>query len=841
MRGGWTVAAVGFGIAASLLANAPLAFHASEAIVTHSVDCGKAGCADSLLHLWIVGEAGRRLVHHPLSVFDANIFHPLHHALAFSDAALAMAAGALPVTALTGNPIVGFNCAYLSTAAVSFLGLFFLVRRITGDPRAALLAGLLFVMGPARWEFRGHVFALAMLWTPFILHATLRLADRPSMVRGLWLVLVVLLHFQSGAYFAIMLPFLLVPWVFVLAVFGPWPWSRWLVAGAVLVVAHGLGAFTFLPYATVREVLQMAPRPSYFPMSSRWYWGPYAHPIDYVRGWFAGPRGVGMDSPLPVVLLVLAALVTRLRPGRPPAPAERVHLAATLAFGFGSVLTSIGPEHPILFFLQTPLVWISRIPGVNSLRGAHRFVLLAALASTTVAGIAIARILRPLGRAQAAAVVAALVALVLLDGRLLREGVALTRMMTPANVPEHYRWLATTPPDTAILELPYGAWDKETRYMVASLYHGRRLMNGYSAIIPRYVELIERFPDAPTLASLADAGIAYVFVHEADFPRTPRGTAALQRMQEATLPQRRFGDTIVFTIPPAPPASPPVDPALPREAWRPLGDDPDLARAADGDLATHWTAGVDAERRFRIAFAHETIVSDIVVLLGRHVLEYPRGYAVSASLDGTTWEDIGGETVTHLPFASYRVDPERTELRLQMRPTRARSIEIRVPAGQALGAPAHWGIHELRVHGRIADATARSPRAGDVPDGQLGTGPLEQLEAGERGEIGVDRIVDGVAVLANAAAKLRDLTPTGPLDRRDEGAQIGGAGELVTAMIRQHDPSILRLPFLEIAHEELAQHPDQISLRIDDRYRAAGDQRVGMLGIVTANDLDGER
>ena len=715
MRGGWTVAAIGFGVAASVIATAPLAWHAADSIVTFSTDCGKLGCADSLLHLWIVGEGGRRFFQHPLSVFDANIFHPLRGTLAYSDAGLAIAAGAAPVSALAGNPLVGFNCAYLSTFALGFLGVFLLVRRITGDPRAALVAGLLFAVAPARWEFRGHIFALATLWIPFILLATLRLVERPSALRALWLAIVVVLHFQSGAYFAIILPLLLVPWVIVLALFGPWPWRHWLVAMPVLVLAHALGALTFLPYVTAREVLQMAPRRGYFPMPSRWYWSPYAHPLAYVTSWFVGPRGIGMDSPLPVVLLVLATVVARFRARQPVVPVERTHLAAMIAFAIAAVLTSIGPEHPFIFFLQTPLVWIGNMPGMSSLRGANRFVQLAAFAGAIIGGIALARLLRGLGSTAAGVVVAAVVALVLLDGRCLREGSPLTHMMTPAEVPEHYRWLATTPADTAVLELPYGFWDKETRYMVASLHHGRRLMNGYSALNPRFPEWTERFPDPPSLEALADAGIGYVMVHTAEYLRSARGTEAVRHMQSASLPERRFGDTIVFTIPPAPRDPPPADPPLPRERWHPVGDDPDLARAADGDLDTHWTAPADKDGRFRITFAESTVVSDVVLLLGRHVLEYPRGYSVAASLDDSTWEEIGGEPVTRPPFASYRADADHTELRLRLRPTRTRSIEIRVPGGPRVGAPAHWGIHELRVHGRIETASAR----GQLPDGDL--------------------------------------------------------------------------------------------------------------------------
>lgn len=106
--------------------------------------------------------------------FHARIFHPQPRALAYSDHLFAQAVQALPVYALTGNPILAYNLLFLSTFVLSGLGVFLLVRELTGHAWAAFLAGLLFAFAPYRLAHLSHLALLSAQWMPFALYGLRR-------------------------------------------------------------------------------------------------------------------------------------------------------------------------------------------------------------------------------------------------------------------------------------------------------------------------------------------------------------------------------------------------------------------------------------------------------------------------------------------------------------------------------------------------------------------------------------------------------------------------------------------------------------------------------------------
>ncbi len=82
--------------------------------------------------------------------WNANIFYPEPLTLAYSEHLFAQAVQILPVYALTGNVILSYNLLFLSTFVLSGLGMFLLVRDITGSARAGLVAGLIYAFAPYR-------------------------------------------------------------------------------------------------------------------------------------------------------------------------------------------------------------------------------------------------------------------------------------------------------------------------------------------------------------------------------------------------------------------------------------------------------------------------------------------------------------------------------------------------------------------------------------------------------------------------------------------------------------------------------------------------------------------
>jgi hypothetical protein len=232
--------------------------------------------------------------------------------------------------------------------------------------------------------------------------------------------------------------------------------------------------------------------------------------------------------------------------------------------------------------------------------------------------------------------------------------------------------------------------------MLHSLYHGRRLVNGYSAIIPRLGGLLWRFPEVSSIEALQAADVRYVIVHR---DGAPGGGASIDAIRRAGLQYREFGEALVVEIPPAGASAPTPPPGeeLDRSRWRLTGSAPGAELAADGDTTTHWQDWIaDRESFLRVDFGREEMVTGVTLWLGAHFREYPERYHLRASLDGTKWFRVGGARHTRPPLASYRRDHLDLEVPLPMRPVPARHLELLVPRAGPMGT-AFWGVHELQI------------------------------------------------------------------------------------------------------------------------------------------------
>lgn len=123
--------------------------------------------------LWWGADHAVRLLSGQFDAFhrfwDANIFYPHPLTLAYAEHLIPQALQILPVFALTRNLVLCYNLLFLSTFVLSGLGMFLLVRALTGNPRAAFLAGLFYAFTPYRLAQVGHVQVLSSQWMPFVL------------------------------------------------------------------------------------------------------------------------------------------------------------------------------------------------------------------------------------------------------------------------------------------------------------------------------------------------------------------------------------------------------------------------------------------------------------------------------------------------------------------------------------------------------------------------------------------------------------------------------------------------------------------------------------------------
>jgi hypothetical protein len=218
---------------------------------------------DPLLNAWILAWNAERLLQilggdigAIRGYFDANIFHPEPLALAYSEHLFAQALQILPVYALTGNVILCYNLLFISTFVLSGAGTYLLVRHLTGSPRAAFVAGLIYAFVPYRMTQAPHLQVMSSQWMPFALYGLRRYFDtrrvRPLAGAGLALLAQ---NLSCGYYLLYFSPFVAAYVLYELAdrrELGDWRrWAALTLAGLAVVAL----TLPFLrPYLALRDL-----------------------------------------------------------------------------------------------------------------------------------------------------------------------------------------------------------------------------------------------------------------------------------------------------------------------------------------------------------------------------------------------------------------------------------------------------------------------------------------------------------------------------------------------------------------------------------------------------------
>ena len=122
---------------------------------------------DDELFIWTLAWDAHAFLRQPLSIFDANIFAPERHTLAYSENLIGSAFIAAPVIWLTGNHVLALNAVVLLSCALCGLGAYVLGRRVGLGLPAALLCGIVFAFSPARFFRNPQLHIGAVQWLPF--------------------------------------------------------------------------------------------------------------------------------------------------------------------------------------------------------------------------------------------------------------------------------------------------------------------------------------------------------------------------------------------------------------------------------------------------------------------------------------------------------------------------------------------------------------------------------------------------------------------------------------------------------------------------------------------------
>lgn len=476
--------------------------------------------ADAQLNAWIVAWIAHQLPRAPLSLFEANIFHPAGNALAFSEPLIVPALLGAPVAWAGGSPVLAFNLLLLAGLTLTALAGYGVALAWTRDRGAALVAGSLLAFNTQTLTRLPHLQALHAYGLPLALFFGDRLVVRPGRGAALGLAASMVLLVYTSGYLAVFAAIIL--GVMIAVRVPEWRLHARRTAAAfalAAVVASALALPVYLPYrraALDQGMVRTLEGAGEFSATPRGYL--VSSGRLHASTWSARFQGNPVDAFFPgaaAAILTAVALAARAAERR-----QRGRVTMLAAAGLTGVVLSLGPATPIYGWL------FEVFPPMQGLRAAARFGGLFLLAVALLAALGLARLRagRP-ARGRAALALAALAAVNL-------EALTAPFTYRPFDgIPRVYALLAREPGPVVLAETPFyppHAVFENGEYVLNSTAHWRPLMNGYSGYVPETYRQVAwtfwYFPEERAIAAMKAAGVTHVTVHPRRFGREAAAT-----------------------------------------------------------------------------------------------------------------------------------------------------------------------------------------------------------------------------------------------------------------------------------------------------------------------------
>ncbi len=463
--------------------------------------------ADTMLNEWAVSWVAHQLPRAPTRLFEANIFHPHPHTLAYSEPLILPGLMGAPLRWLGATPVLTYNVLLLVGFTLAGLAMYVAVAVWTKDHLAAVVAGAVFAFNAHTMTRLPHLQAIHTAGLPLAVLALDRLLTRGRTRDAMWMACFVLLcaltsgHLVVFAVFALSAALLARPEVW-------WTARRVAVlvrlAGAAVVTLL-VGLLVLWPYQTLNTQMGfrrpldglLAAGPWSYLSTAAWiHYELWSHRVFRVlteETLFPGFAALGLCG------VALAVRQTELA-------AQRRMFVAIGVVGF---VMSLGTATPLYGWLY------SLVPPVQGIRSAARFGFLVVVAVAALAGfgLAIMRARWPGRRMTMVAV--GVMALVTIEA--LHAPIPYVAYDGISNI---YGLIAEDPERVAVLELPIFSGQSvhnNATYMLASTTHWKPLLNGYSGYKPPGFDATARrlmqFPSPSVLDILRELHVRYVVLH----------------------------------------------------------------------------------------------------------------------------------------------------------------------------------------------------------------------------------------------------------------------------------------------------------------------------------------
>lgn len=524
--------------AALLYATWPLPLRMEDGLILSTDGIVSWNRLDVDLVAWILGWGAHALATDPMSLFQANIFHPAPNSLASSEHLLGLQVFAAPIFWASGNAVLAYNVTVLVTSWLTAMTMFLVARQWTGSAVAGLVAGAAFAFSPGIAREFSRLNESPLYLFPVVVLLAWKAAEAPTLRLLVALALATSLQALTGMYIAYELAFValaIAPGIVLHA-------RAHRRTGIAPLAAMGIGLATLIPLA-----------------------------LPYLRAKSSGaiPAGDATDYAINILSTSVTdnvlrlgallswpiALVALLGLFRGPARTRFLRLGLGLAIVLG-VLIAAGTQSPGVFQFFRAIM-----PGFENVRLPARFLVISVFAGALAGGLGVGVVLDWLrARGSSPARVGAAVATVAAMALLFRVPTSPPKLRDMPRTPVDwavYDYLAAREGKGAVLELPiFGSpFDAGTavatgQYMIGSTRHWKPILNGYSGYYPGSHEIASvlgrGLPDARAFRDLCDFfDFEWIVVHGDRMPRRARS------FLDAGLPIEpvvRFGRDAVYRV-----------------------------------------------------------------------------------------------------------------------------------------------------------------------------------------------------------------------------------------------------------------------------------------------------
>jgi hypothetical protein len=206
---------------------------------------------------------------------NPDMFYPFGYPVTFSETTLANTIPALPLTLLFGE-VIAYNLTMLISFALSGLGMYLLVLRLTGSRLAGLVSGVVFAFCPYRMAHlgAGHLPLMGTQWLPLLILYLDRMLARQRALDGVMAAMFYALGALTAWYYAYI--FALTGAVYILLRGRPWRQYLWQRRFAGCVLAFLVGCLLLVG-------------PFVLPVTQLWAEGGRPQSLKYLDSFSASP------------------------------------------------------------------------------------------------------------------------------------------------------------------------------------------------------------------------------------------------------------------------------------------------------------------------------------------------------------------------------------------------------------------------------------------------------------------------------------------------------------------------------------------------------------------------